>query len=110
MVYMDDGIFLGSNNLQLQDVIKESQDRGLYIEDQGHLADYVGVNIKKLQDGSDESTWCQLTDSSIDDVGLKDAKIKPVSAKVSLRLHALKMSLHFTWTSTTGLQFASSTT
>jgi hypothetical protein len=49
MVYVDDGIFLGSNDLQLQDVIKEIQDLGLNIEDQDHPADYVGVNIKKLK-------------------------------------------------------------
>jgi hypothetical protein len=47
MVYVDDGIFLGSNGLQLQEVIKEIQDLGLNIEDQGHLVGYVGVNIKK---------------------------------------------------------------
>ncbi len=54
MVYADDGIFLGSNDLQLQDVIKEIQNLGLNIEGQGHPADYVGVNIKKLKDGSFE--------------------------------------------------------
>ncbi len=48
MVYVDDGIFLGSNNLQLQKVIKEIQNLGINIEDQGHPADYVGVIIKKL--------------------------------------------------------------
>jgi hypothetical protein len=42
--------------LQLQDVIKKIQDLGLNIEDQGHLADCVGVNTKKLKDGSDEFT------------------------------------------------------
>jgi hypothetical protein len=56
MVYMDDGIFLGSNDLQLQEVIKEIQELGLNIEHQGHPADYVGVNIKKLKDGSYEFT------------------------------------------------------
>jgi hypothetical protein len=48
MVYVDDGIFIGSNDSQLQEVIKEIQNLGLNIEDQGHPADYVGVNIKKL--------------------------------------------------------------
>ncbi len=33
MVYVDDGIFLGSDNLQVQEVIKEIQDLGLNIED-----------------------------------------------------------------------------
>ncbi len=56
MVYLDDGIFLGSNNLQLQYVIKEIQNLDLNIEDQGHPADYVGVNINKLKDSSFEFT------------------------------------------------------
>jgi hypothetical protein len=41
IVYVDDSIFLGSNDLQLQEVIKEIQNLGLNIEDQGHPADYV---------------------------------------------------------------------
>jgi hypothetical protein len=40
----------------VQAVIKEIQNLGLNIEDQGHPADYVGVNIKKLKDGSYEFT------------------------------------------------------
>jgi hypothetical protein len=48
MVYVDDGILLGTNDSKLQDAIKEIQDSGLSIEDQSHPADYVGVNIKKL--------------------------------------------------------------
>jgi hypothetical protein len=63
---------------------------GLNIEDQGHPADYIGVNIKKMKDGSYEFTQHALIDSIIEDVGLKDAKVKPVPAKVSLRLHAFK--------------------
>ncbi len=83
-------LLLGSNNLQPQDVIKEIQDLGLDIEDQGHPADYVGVNIKKLKDGSFESTQQALIYSIIDDVGLIDAKVKPVPVKVSLQLHTFK--------------------
>jgi hypothetical protein len=90
MVYVDDSIFLGSNDLQLQDVIKEIQALGLNIEDQGHPADYVGINTKKLKDGYFEFTPRALIDSIIDDVRLKDAKVKPVPAKVSLWLHAFK--------------------
>ncbi len=85
---MDDGIFLGNNDLRLQDVIKEIQDLGLNIEDQGHPADYVGVDIKILKDDSYELTQWALIDSIIDDVGLKDAKVKPVPGNVSLQLHA----------------------
>jgi hypothetical protein len=48
MVYVDNGIFLGNNDTQLQDAIKELQGLGLNIKDQCHPADYVGVNISKL--------------------------------------------------------------
>jgi hypothetical protein len=115
MVYMVDGIFLGSNDLQLQEVIKEIQNPGLNIEDQGHPADYVGVNIKKLKDGSYEFTQRALNDSIIDDVGLKDAKVKPVPAKVSLQLHAFKdkpaFDLNFNYRSAVGkLNYLAQTT
>jgi hypothetical protein len=56
MVYVDNGIFLGINDSKLQDAL------GLNIEDQGHPADYVGVNIKKLRDGSYEFTQRALID------------------------------------------------
>jgi hypothetical protein len=47
MVYVDDGIFLGNDDSKFQDAIRNIQDAGLNIEDQGHPADYVGINIKK---------------------------------------------------------------
>ena len=101
MVYVDDGIFIGNDDKQLQDIIKEIQGLGLNIEDQGHPADYVGVSIKKLNDGSYEFTQRALIDSIIKDVGLMDSKTKPVLAKVSLRLRTNQLS---TLTSTTGPQ------
>jgi hypothetical protein len=106
MVYVDDGIFLGSNYLQLQEVIKEIQNLGLNIEDQSHLADYVGVNIKKLKDGSYEFAQQALIDSIIDDIGLKDMNVKSVPAKVSLQLLAFKdepaFNLNFNYRSAVG--------
>ncbi len=56
MVYMDDGIFLCNDDAKLQESIKDIQDLGLNIENQGHPADYIGVNIKKLRYGSYELT------------------------------------------------------
>jgi hypothetical protein len=79
---MDGDIFLGSNDLQPQDVIKEIHDLGFNIEDQDHPANYVGINIKKMKDGSFEFTQQVLIDSIIDDVGLIDAKVKLVPVKV----------------------------
>jgi hypothetical protein len=115
MVYVDDGIFLGNNDLKLQDAIKEVQDLGLNIEDQGHPADHVGVNIKKLRDGSYEFTQRALIDSIINDVRLKDAKVKPFPTKVSLQLHAFKdeptFDLDFNYRSAVGkLNYLAQTT
>ncbi len=115
MVYVDDGIFLDNDDSKLQDAIKEIKDSRLNIEDQGHLADYVGVNIKKLQDGSFEFTQRALINAIIDDIGLKDAKVKPVPAKVSLKLHAFKdeppFDLDFNYRSAVGkLNYLAQTT
>ncbi len=106
MVYVDDGISLGNNDTQLQDAIKEHQGLGHNIKDQGHPADYVGVNISKLQDGSYEFTQHTLIDSIINDVGLSNSKSKPVPAKVLLQLHAFKddplFSMDFNYQSAVG--------
>jgi hypothetical protein len=84
MVYVDDGIFLGNDDAQLLQAIKEIQGLGLNIEDQGHPADYVGVIIKKHCNGFYEFTQCALIDTIIEDTGISNSKTKPVPAKVSL--------------------------
>ena len=90
MVYVDNGIFSGNDDVQLLQAIKEIQGLGLNIEDQGHPADYVGVSIKKHCDGFREFTQCALIDSIIEDAGISNSKTKPVPAKVPLQLHAIK--------------------
>jgi hypothetical protein len=84
MVYMDDGIFLGTDDAQLLQAIKEIKDLGVNIEDHGHPADYVGVSIKKHCNGFNEFTQCALIDSIIEDTGISNSKTTPVPAKVSL--------------------------
>ncbi|KAL7502559.1 hypothetical protein ACHAXN_000496, partial [Cyclotella atomus] len=60
--------------------------------DQGHPYDYVGVSIKKHQNGYYEFTQRALIDSIIDDVSLGDTFTKPVPAKSSELLHHHKDS------------------
>ena len=115
IVYVDDGIFIGKSDEQLTSIITELQNIGLKIEDQGHPADYVGVNIHKLSDGSIEFSQRALIDSIINDVGLADAKVKPVPAKVNHNLHAFKdcppFSLDFNYRSVVGkLNYLAQTT
>ncbi len=106
MVHVDDSIFLGKDDHQLKQVIQEIQGTGLKIDDQGHPADYVGVNIKKMRNGSHEFTQRTLIDAIIKDVNLTDAKVKPVPAKVSMSLHAFKdappFNLNFNYRSIVG--------
>jgi hypothetical protein len=79
---------------------------GLNIEDQGHPADFVGVSIKKLHNGSYGFTQCALINAIINDVGINNSRTKPVLAKVSLRLHAFKdeptFDLNFNYRSVVG--------
>jgi hypothetical protein len=107
MIYVDDGIFLGPDDEKLQVAIREIQEAGLNIEDQGHPANYVGVNIKKMKDESYEFTQQALIDSIIQDVSLNDAKTKPVPAKVAQLLHAHKDAPPFDLDLTTALLLAS---
>jgi hypothetical protein len=106
MVYVDDSIFLGKDDNQLKQVIQEIQGTGVKIEDQGHPADYFGVNIKRMCDGSYKFTQLALINAIIKDVNLTDGKVKPVPAKVSMPLHAFKdaplFNLNFNYCSVVG--------
>jgi hypothetical protein len=115
MVYDDNDIFLGPDDEKLQAAIYEIQEASLNIEDQGHPANYVGVNIKKTKGGSYELTQQALIDSIIQDVGLNDAKTKPAPAKVAQLLHAHKdapsFDLDFNYRSVVGeLNYLAQTT
>jgi hypothetical protein len=76
MVYVDDGIFLGNEDAQLKQAIQEIQNMGLNIEDQGHPADYVGVSIKKLCNGSYELTQRALINAIVNNVGINQFQPK----------------------------------
>ncbi len=106
IVYIDNGIFLGSSVWQLRDIINELRNLKLPIEHQGHPADYVGVSIKKRKNGIIELTQQALIDFIISDVALGDSQVKAVPAKVSKILHAHldkpPLSLNFGYQSVIG--------
>ena len=65
------------------------QNLELDIEVQGHPAGYVGVNIKRIKDGSIKLSQRALIDTIIEDADLNnDSKVKAVTAKVNEHLHA----------------------
>jgi hypothetical protein len=115
MVYADEGVFLGNDDAQLLQAIKEIQGLGLNMENQGHPVDYVGVSIKKQRDGFYEFTQRALIDSIIEDAVISNSKTKQVPAKVSLQLHAFKneqvFDLDFNYMSVVGtLNYLAQTT
>ena len=88
IIYVVDGIFLGPSDDAISDAINELMNLDLDIEDQGHPADYVGVAIKRLRNGSLELSQRALIDTIINDAKLDNAKVKRVPAKVKENLHA----------------------
>ena len=73
---------------------------------QGHLADYLGLNTKRLQNNIGELSQRALIDSIIDDVALNNSMVNAVPAKVSNNLHAYldkpSFSLKFSYRSVIG--------
>ena len=93
MVYVDNGLVLDPNERNLNNFVKKLSDIGLKVEDQGHPADYVGVHIRKDQEGYYYFSQLALIDSIIEDVHLTHSrKVKQVPAKASQNLHAHKDS------------------
>ena len=95
IVYVDDGIFLGLSDEQLSGIITEMRNLDLDIKDQGHPADYIGVNIKQMKDGSIGLSQRGLIDTIIQDADLQDSKVKAVLAKVNEHLNAHLDKPHF---------------
>ena len=96
-------------------IITEIRNLDLDIEDQGHPADYVGVNIKRMKDGSIGLSQHGLIDTIIQDADLQDSKVKAVPAKVNEHLHAhldkAPFSLNFNYRSMIGkLKYLAQTT
>jgi hypothetical protein len=95
IIYVDSGIFLSSSDEQLSGIITKMRNLDLDIKDQGHPADYVGVNIKRMKDGSIGLSQRALIDTIIQDADLQHSKVKAVLAKVNEHLHAHLDKAHF---------------
>ena len=106
-MYVNDGLFFGTDDDTLTLIIRQLKNAGLNIEDQGHPADYVGVNIKKTRHGAYEFTQRALIDAIINDINIGNSYTKPVPAKMSLQLHAFRDSPKFGGNSTTAQPWAS---
>jgi hypothetical protein len=86
--YVDDGIFACSNNDEIDQAIKDLSDpkkaqATFEIEDQGDIADYLGINFNKLGNDKIQLTQPHLIDQIIKEVGLKPTDKRSVPAAPS---------------------------
>jgi hypothetical protein len=86
--YVDDGIFACSNNEEIDEAIKDLSNpkkakATFEIEDQGDIADYLGINFNKVGDDKIQLTQPHLIDQIVKEVGLKPTDKRTVPAAPS---------------------------
>jgi hypothetical protein len=86
LVYTDDSILMGPDDRELDHIVALMKTK-FNLEVEGDLCDYLGINIKKREDGALEMTQPQLIQSIIEDLGLNrpgtKTKTKPaLSSKI----------------------------
>ena len=88
VVYVDDGIFLGPNSNDIDKAIAELKAEGFDIEDQGDIADYLGVNVERVDGDKIKLSQPHLIDEIIRDVNLSSrAQSKSTPAAPTKILH-----------------------
>ena len=69
---VDDGVFVGPNENEINESIKALQALKYDIEINGDIDDYLGINFKRCTDGSIKLTQPHLTQQIIDEIKLSD--------------------------------------
>lgn len=88
LTFVDDCIATSPDELELEATIKDIQGE-LIMEDQGDLADYLGINISKLPEGGYHLSQPHLIQSILDELGLKDDSKSATTPALSTQiLHA----------------------
>jgi len=76
LIYTDDCILLDRNEAGINKAIKDLQSK-FSVQDEGNLEDYLGVLIRRQDDGSIHLSQPHLIDSILKDLGLIDSDGKP---------------------------------
>ena len=66
--YVDDGIFMSLDTKEVDKTIKDLKKKGLDIENQGDIADYLGIHFIYGKYGTITMSQSQLIDQMIQDV------------------------------------------
>ena len=66
--YVDDGVFLGPDDDEIDKAINDLKKLKCDLEEIGDIEDYIGVNFEKKEDGGVKLTQPHLTQQIIDEV------------------------------------------
>ena len=105
--YVDDGIFLSPDSSLVDKAIQDLKNENLNIEDQGDIADYLGINFNYEQNGTIVMSQPQLIDQLIVDVKFKNTKNLPDTPALSTHIlqrdeNASPFNKHFHYRSVVG--------
>ena len=76
VLYTDDSILAGPNQDEIEQVLKELKEAKLNITDEGDVKDFLGVNIKKHNDGTVHMTQPHLIDQILKDLNMNGDDVK----------------------------------
>ena len=79
MLYTDDSILAGPCQKEIDQVVKDLQKANLNVTDEGDVQDFLGVNIKKLDDGNIQLSQPHLVDQILKDLNMTQDNVKTKS-------------------------------
>jgi hypothetical protein len=80
VLYTDDSLLAGPDKGEIQQIIDELQTKAkLAITVEGDLADFLGVNIQRKEDGTIHMTQPHLIEQILSDLRMSDKSVKPRS-------------------------------
>jgi hypothetical protein len=78
VLYTDDSLLAGPNKREIVDIIEELKMKAkLAITVEGDLADFLGVNIERRNDGTIHRTQPHLIDQILEDLRMNNKNVKP---------------------------------
>jgi hypothetical protein len=80
VVYVDDAIIISPDRGKIDQVLNQLETEGFDVKDEGNLTSYLGIKMKKLDDGSISMSQPGLTDRILESLDLTNAAPKETPA------------------------------
>jgi hypothetical protein len=84
VLYTDDSILMGPDSKELDQIVVRMRKQGLELTEEGDIADFLGVELKRTKEGQIECMQPQLIENILKDLRLagSGAVTKDTPAKV----------------------------